>query len=125
MHAPAFPRLFRGKPAGEERRAGPHRRPCWPGIDSRLSEVEIEKSLRFARDPDPAARAARLAAEALGPACPKCARLIQTDVEAAYQGDPAARSVEEIILAYPCVLAISLQRFAHVLYGSRCRSCPG
>jgi serine O-acetyltransferase len=30
--------------------------------------------------------------------------------------DPAARSVEEIILAYPCVLAISLQRIAHQLY---------
>ena len=35
---------------------------------------------------------------------------------AAYQGDPAARSIEEIILAYPCVLVISLQRVAHVLY---------
>jgi serine O-acetyltransferase len=43
-------------------------------------------------------------------------RIIQTDVTAAYQGDPAARSVEEIILAYPCVLVISIQRFAHVLY---------
>jgi serine O-acetyltransferase len=38
-------------------------------------------------------------------------------VAAAYEGDPAARSTEEIIVAYPCVLAISLQRFAHVLYG--------
>ena len=43
-------------------------------------------------------------------------RAIRTDVDAAYQGDPAALSYEEIILAYPCVLAISLQRFAHVLY---------
>ena len=43
-------------------------------------------------------------------------RVVQTDVTAAFEGDPAARSVEEIILAYPCVLVISLQRIAHVLY---------
>ncbi|HEY5551672.1 MAG TPA: serine O-acetyltransferase EpsC, partial [Opitutaceae bacterium] len=42
--------------------------------------------------------------------------VIQTDVAAAYTGDPAARSNEEIILAYPCVLVISLHRFAHALY---------
>jgi serine O-acetyltransferase len=42
--------------------------------------------------------------------------ICQTDVQAAYEGDPAARSVEEIILAYPCVLVISLQRVAHELY---------
>jgi serine O-acetyltransferase len=84
-------------------------------IGSRL-EVEIEKSLRFARDPDPGPRARLLAMEALGK-LPELRRAIRTDVEAAYQGDPAALSYEEIILAYPCVLAISLQRFAHVLYG--------
>jgi serine O-acetyltransferase len=42
--------------------------------------------------------------------------IVQTDVQAAYAGDPAARSIEEIILAYPCVLVISLQRIAHELY---------
>ncbi len=42
--------------------------------------------------------------------------LLLTDVEAAYIGDPAAPSYEEIILAYPCVLAISLYRVAHVGY---------
>ncbi len=84
-------------------------------IGGRL-EVEIEKSLRFAKDPDPGVRARQLAGEALSK-LPELRRAIRTDVEAAYQGDPAALSYEEIILAYPCVLAISLQRFAHVLYG--------
>jgi serine O-acetyltransferase len=84
-------------------------------IAARL-EIEIEKSLRFARDPDPGTRARVLAMEALG-RLPELRRAIRTDVEAAYQGDPAALSYEEIILAYPCVLAISLQRFANVLYG--------
>jgi len=79
-------------------------------------EVEIEKCLRFSRDPHPAARARTVAIDALG-RLPELRKAIRTDVEAAYLGDPAARSYEEIILAYPCVLGISLQRFAHVLYG--------
>ena len=83
-------------------------------IELRLT-AEVEKCLRFARHSEPAARAAAVTAEALGQ-LPELRRIIQTDVTAAYQGDPAARSVEEIILAYPCVLVISLQRFAHVLY---------
>ena len=78
-------------------------------------EVEIEKSLRFSKDSDPAPRARKLTLEILG-RLPELRKAIRTDVEAAYQGDPAARSYEEIILAYPCVLGISLQRFAHVLY---------
>ena len=46
-----------------------------------------------------------------------CVRaLLRTDVEAAYTGDPAAPNFEEIILAYPCVPAIAIQRVAHVLY---------
>jgi serine O-acetyltransferase len=83
-------------------------------IGERL-EVEILKSLRFARDADAARRARALSEETLGK-LPDLRRAIRTDVEAAYRGDPAALSYEEIILAYPCVLAISLQRFAHVLY---------
>jgi len=76
---------------------------------------EIEKCLRFAADPDPKRNARRLAGEALA-RLPNLRRIVQTDVAAAYAGDPAARSVDEIILAYPCVLAISLQRVAHELY---------
>lgn len=83
-------------------------------IEQRLA-TEIEKSLRFARDPAPAQRAATLTAAALN-RLPALRQIIQTDVAAAYHGDPAARSVEEIILAYPCVLSISLQRFGHELY---------
>lgn len=83
-------------------------------IERRLA-TEIEKSLRFARDGNPVQRAAALTAAALN-RLPALRQIIQTDVAAAYHGDPAARSVEEIILAYPCVLSISLQRFGHELY---------
>jgi serine O-acetyltransferase len=84
-------------------------------LDQRLS-AEIEKSLRFAQDAHPAANARRITS-ALLTQLPEIRRIVQTDVNAAYTGDPAARSIEEIILAYPCVLAISLQRIAHGLYG--------
>lgn len=83
-------------------------------IDQRLG-TEIEKSLLFAKDPAPPANARRITTELLS-RLPNIRRIVQTDVQAAYTGDPAARNVEEIILAYPCVLAISLQRIAHELY---------
>jgi serine O-acetyltransferase len=41
---------------------------------------------------------------------------LSEDIEAAYSGDPAAVSAEEVILSYPCVLAITTYRIAHELY---------
>ena len=83
-------------------------------IDRRLA-AEIEKCLRFAAVPDAGARAREFTTAFLA-RFPDLRAVIKTDVDAAYAGDPAARSVEEIILAYPCVLVISLQRVAHILY---------
>ncbi len=42
--------------------------------------------------------------------------LLRTDIEAAYEGDPATLYSEEIILSYPFIEAIAIQRLAHVLY---------
>ncbi len=92
-----------------------------PWLEKKLEKIEqsfcteVEKCLRFARDPEPVENAARITTHTLAQLI-EVRRLVQTDVAAAYTGDPAARSVEEIILAYPCVLVISLQRIAHVLY---------
>lgn len=41
---------------------------------------------------------------------------VETDLEAAYAGDPAAGSKEEIILAYPGLMASTVNRLAHELY---------
>ena len=41
---------------------------------------------------------------------------LSLDVHAAYDGDPAAKSIEEIIFSYPAIQAITAHRFAHVLY---------
>ena len=47
---------------------------------------------------------------------PEIREVLKKDVEAAYKGDPAAKTYMEIIRSYPGVLAISVQRIAHVLY---------
>ena len=47
---------------------------------------------------------------------PEIRRQLQTDLLAAYRGDPAAKSIDEVILCYPAFTAISTYRLAHVLY---------
>ena len=47
---------------------------------------------------------------------PEIRAMVQTDVEAAYEGDPAATSLDEIIFCYPGLFAITVYRLAHVLY---------
>jgi serine O-acetyltransferase len=47
---------------------------------------------------------------------PDTISLLHSDVEAAFDGDPAADSYAEIIVAYPGLYTISVQRFAHILY---------
>ncbi len=47
---------------------------------------------------------------------PEIRGVLLSDVDAAYEGDPAAPGREEIILSYPYIEAISIQRVAHLLY---------
>ena len=47
---------------------------------------------------------------------PRVRALVQTDVQAAYDGDPAATSKDEVIFCYPGLFAITVYRLAHVLY---------
>ena len=67
-------------------------------------------------DEDVEAEAHRIVA-VLAAALPDLRRILDTDLEAAYAGDPAAHSVDEVLLCYPCVVAIIHHRIAHVLYG--------
>ena len=46
---------------------------------------------------------------------PEVRRLLETDIKAAYEGDPAATSLEEIVLSYPSLEAISIYRIAHLV----------
>lgn len=47
---------------------------------------------------------------------PAIRQALKGDVEAAYSGDPAAKSYEEIVISYPCITAIATYRIAHELY---------
>ena len=47
---------------------------------------------------------------------PPIRQALAGDVRAAYDGDPAAKGLEEIIFSYPCILAITVYRVAHELH---------
>lgn len=55
-------------------------------------------------------------AEAFLSELPQLARLMDLDAEAAYQGDPAAYSLEEVVVSYPGFYAIAIYRLAHALH---------
>ena len=83
-------------------------------------DSEIRKSLEYAPpagvgDADVPEMAHLLTRKFLGN-LPRVRELLQTDVEAAYNGDPAAFSKDEVIVAYPFIEAIAVQRLAHELY---------
>ncbi len=87
---------------------------------ARRLENEIKRSLDYrpcddCDKNDLAGTATRVTLAFLGD-LPKVRAVLQTDVTAAYEGDPAAISNEEIILAYPGIEAIAVQRMAHLLY---------
>jgi serine O-acetyltransferase len=83
-------------------------------------EDEVAKSLEYNPPPElpkkdlrPIARTWTL--EFLA-SLPRVREMLQTDTEAAFCGDPAALSKEEVIVAYPFIEAIAVQRLAHELY---------
>jgi len=71
--------------------------------------------LALVAEGDPVARADELA-RAFLERLPEVARLLATDLAAARDRDPAARSAAEIALCYPGLLALSVHRMAHELH---------
>jgi len=47
---------------------------------------------------------------------PRIRAVLATDIQAGYDGDPAAYSTDEVVLSYPGVYAISINRIAHALF---------
>lgn len=80
----------------------------------RLQE-EVRKSVRIGDPKRPTGKTAPIM-EKFSRALPIVRELLQHDVEAAFEGAPAALSHEEIILSYPFIEAIAIQRLAHRLY---------
>jgi serine O-acetyltransferase len=55
---------------------------------------------------------------------PALRELLATDVRAAYEGDPAAKSYDEIIFSYPGLFAITVYRIAHQLFEQKISLIP-
>jgi len=80
----------------------------------RLQE-QVRKSVRIGDPKRPTGKTAPIIKRFTG-ALPSVRERLQTDIEAAFEGDPSALNREEIILAYPFIEAIAIQRLAHCLY---------
>ena len=77
---------------------------------------QIAIVLRGTMEPDQAQEKAQELSLEFFRAIPGARAVAQTDVEAFYDGDPAAFSVDEIVFCYPGLFAITVYRLAHILY---------
>lgn len=99
-------------------------------VDSVLErlEDEIYKSLEYATPAGLARKDLRHTAHEVAidflASLPRIREVLQTDADAAFNGDPAALSREEIIVAYPFMEAIAVQRAAHELYRKQIALIP-
>lgn len=88
-------------------------------LQALLAQARLELNYNARHEPRPSSEVEGVATEAVrqfANALPGLRRLLDSDVLAAYQGDPAARSVDEVLLCYPGVLAMIHHRLAHELY---------
>jgi serine O-acetyltransferase len=89
-------------------------------VYTELSE-QIERAYKYRCrmekcDTGDCARMAEEATQHLLSRLPHIRGMLKGDVGAAYDGDPAAKSYEEIVISYPCIIAIAVYRIAHELY---------
>ena len=83
-------------------------------VGTRL-EDQVRKSVRIGDPKKPTGRTPPILRQFFS-SLTDVRELLRTDIEAAYEGDPAALFREEIILSYPAIEAIAIQRLAHILY---------
>ncbi len=76
-------------------------------------ENKIEECAKVERQ---AGMRAEEVCEAFFEQLPQIYEILMTDVQAAFDGDPAAENKDQIIFSYPCLLAITVHRIAHILY---------
>ena len=80
---------------------------------------EVRRELQFDAAPAEAARLPERARDivyAFATELPSIRRLLDQDIRAAYEGDPAAHSPDEVLVCYPGVTAILYHRLAHALF---------
>ena len=106
---------FRGQPLIDSTDLADITRSQVRSLKTRL-KTEICKSLGSYPPNDQIERKAEEILDTFISSLPEVRRILWTDIDAAFEGDPAARSYEEIILAYPSLEAIAIYRMAHQLY---------
>lgn len=92
-------------------------------IHLRLS-AEVERAIEAEEGRSTARRHAREIVTTLFERLPEVADRVAEDVQAAYDGDPAAKGFDELILAYPGVKAVFTYRIAHELHRLDVRLIP-
>jgi serine O-acetyltransferase len=80
-----------------------HREQWLLGADLHLEEARIEAQ-------------SQATVQAFAEQLPALKRLLESDIVAAYHGDPAAKNLDEILFCYPGITAITYHRIAHALY---------
>jgi serine O-acetyltransferase len=78
-------------------------------------EDQVRKSVRMGNPQKPTGRTPPIMRHFFN-SLNRVRELLRTDIEAAFEGDPAVLYSEEIILSYPFIEAIAIQRLAHILY---------
>jgi serine O-acetyltransferase len=83
-----------------------------------LPQVGLEFEFASGRDAisDQNRARANVVIESVAKQLPRIRELLETDIRAAYVGDPAAKSPDEVLVCYPGVTAVIHHRVAHVLY---------
>jgi len=89
-------------------------------------QIEVALDYEFNRrgDQTDAAREAERLVLGFLAELPAIQRVLQTDIVAAYEGDPAAKSTMEVVLSYPGLYAIAVHRVAHFLHRQRVPLLP-
>ncbi|MBR2098138.1 MAG: hypothetical protein IJ926_00450, partial [Firmicutes bacterium] len=103
-----FPRFFGGEPSsfsgdGLEEKSR---------IEMDLAAQALTKALLYVLPREQAVHCVKQTMERMD----QIRKMLQTDIQAAYEGDPAAISPDEVILCYPAFRAIVVYRIAHCLY---------
>jgi serine O-acetyltransferase len=91
-------------------------------LDATLRDllVQVRRELRFVSGLDATSNAEREQSAGIvrdfAKRLPHIRSLLESDIQAAYEGDPAARSIDEVLVCYPGVTAITHYRLAHELH---------
>ncbi len=122
LRAALFPGVYEDAPIDESRTAlliGTKLREAAALLSALVERTMYNACRRTEKDTDACrecAERAEAVTQVMLAALPGIRAMLDLDIQAAYEGDPAVRNREEILLSYPFIEAITIHRLAHVLY---------